>query len=225
MLDGIMHVSMERETMYAEKPQFDEIPTMTEAEYLAFADTQEYKYEYQAGKVYAMTGGSVRHGVISANMIIHLDNLIGERNCSVTSSDVRVHIASKKAYRYPDVTVFCGEPEYLEGCTDTITNPVLLVEVRSPSTGLTDSNVKLDEYTQIASLQTYVLVAQDQAKVEVYRRHEAGRWLYERVTGLDAVIDVSLADAELTLSLKKIYRRVQWDDTPEDDQSTEASEN
>lgn len=201
--------------MYA--AQTDEAPPMSEAEYLAWADTQEFKHEYQAGTVVAMTGGSVRHGVLTANAITHFNNQLGDRDCSVTSPDVRVYIASKQAYRYPDVTLFCGSPTYLEGRTDTITNPVLLVEVLSPGTALKDRNEKLAEYIQIETLQAYVLVDQDEPKVEVFRRHEAGKWLYENVTGLQAEIDIPLLDGELLLSLAQLYRRVQWDEDGTDE--------
>jgi Uma2 family endonuclease len=197
--------------MYAEHLS-DDLPPMTEAEYLAFADEQDWKYEYSGGRVYAMSGGSVRHGVITMSAGTHLSNLLRDDDCTVTSPDVRVHIVSRRAYRYPDVTVFCGDPVYREGRTDTITNPVLLVEVLSPGTALTDRNQKLTEYTQIESLQAYVLVSQDEPKVEVYQRDESGKWLYEYVTGMDAEITVSVSGADLRLSLAEIYRRVRWDE-------------
>lgn len=183
---------------------------MTEAEYLAFADEQEFKHEYSGGRVYAMTGGTVRHGVITMSAGTHLSNLLRDNDCTVTSPDVRVHIASRRAYRYPDVTVFCGDPVYLEGRTDTITNPAVLVEMLSPGTALTDRNQKLTEYTQIESLQAYVLISQDEPKVEVFRRHEGERWLYEYVTGLDGEIELPLGGR---LSLAEIYRRVQWEES------------
>lgn len=195
--------------MYAE--QQADLPPMTEAEYLAFADSQEFKYEYRAGVIYAMTGGSINHGVITMSAGTHISNQLDDHDCTVTSPDVRVQIASKGTYRYPDVTVFCGDPEYLEGRTDTITNPVLLVEVLSAGTALTDRNEKLEEYTQIETLQAYVLIAQDKPKVEVYRRNESGTWIYAFVTGLDAEMDVPLPAANLRLSLARLYRRVQWD--------------
>ena len=200
--------------MYA--TQSVDLPPMTETEYLAFADEQEIKHEYRRGQVYAMSGASVRHNTISASTITHLTNTLAHRDCTVTSSDTRIHIASKGTYRYPDVTVFCGEPAYREGRTDTITNPVLLVEVQSPGTALRDYNEKLEEYTQIDTLQTYVLVAQDTPKVEVYRRQATGKWLYEYVTGLDAEIEVSVLDEDFRLALTEIYRRVRWDALPDD---------
>ncbi len=112
---------------------------MTEAEYLAFEAESEFKHEFSRGNVYAMTGASLRHGIITVNVSTHLNNQLADRDCTVTSPDVRVYIASKQAYRYPDVTIFCGDPVYIEGRTDTITNPVMLVEVLSPGTALDGS--------------------------------------------------------------------------------------
>ena len=191
--------------------QSDDRLRMTEAQYLAFADAQEFKYEYSRGIAYAMTGASVRHNTITANVIVQIGNQLAQRDCTVTSSDTRVQIASKQAYRYPDVTVFCGAAAYLLGRSDTITNPVLLVEVLSPATALYDYNEKLEEYTQIETLEAYVLVTQDAPKVEVFRRYQADKWLYEHVTGLEAEISIPLLGGELRLALTQIYHRVHWD--------------
>jgi len=195
-----------------EATHVQDVAPMSEAEYLAFADAQETKYEYKRGRVYAMSGGSVRHGVITMSMGRHIDNLLGDRKCSVTSPDVRVHIASKRTYRYPDVTVFCGDPQFYEGRTDTITNPVMLVEVLSPESAVRDYNEKLEEYTQIETLQAYLLVSQDQPKVALFWRNEAGQWIYEYANGNDAEITVPLMGEALRLSLAQIYRRIQFDE-------------
>jgi len=191
---------------------------MTEAEYLTFADAQELKHEYSHGRVIAISGASVRHNIISASVIIQLGNQLSAQDCTVTTSDTRVYIASKGAYRYPDVTVFCGAPLYLTGRTDTLTNPMMLVEVLSPSTAIHDDNEKLEEYTQIESLQAYVLIAQDAPKIELFRRYAQDKWLYEYATGLESALDVPLAEVTLRLVLAQIYQRVQWgDDAPEDE--------
>ncbi len=195
-----------------EATHVQDVAPMSEAEYLAFADAQETKYEYKRGRVYAMSGGSVRHGVLTMSVGRHIDNLLGDRKCSVTSPDVRVHIASKRTYRYPDVTVFCGDPQFYEGRTDTITNPVMLVEVLSPESAVRDYNEKLEEYTQIETLQAYLLVSQDQPKVALFWRNEAGQWIYEYASGNDAEITVPLMGEALRLCLAQIYRRIQFDE-------------
>lgn len=199
-----------------EAAHLTELPLMSEVEYLAFADQQEFKYEFRNGRVYAMSGGTVRHGIITGNIITHLNNVLGERDCSVTSPDVRVQHASMRTYRYPDVTVFCGDPQYVEGRMDTITNPALLVEVISPESAVRDYNQKLEEYTSIETLQAYLIISQSRPKVELYRRNDAGEWVFAFVSGLESEITVPLFGDGLRLSLAQIYRRIDFDAEPDD---------
>ncbi len=195
--------------MYARKRNDPETAIrMTEEEYLAFADEQEEKWEWGDGYAYAMVGGTVNHGIITANLIIHLGSQLADKDCTVTSSDVRVHLAKYNKYRYPDVTIFCGEPDYLEGRSDTLTNPAVLVEVISPSSVATDRNEKLTEYTQIKSLEAYVLVSQGEPRIEVFRRFEGEQWLYEYANGLEGQMEVPSLGCVLALS--KVYQKVRW---------------
>ena len=134
---------------------------------------------------------------------------LAERDCIVTSPDARVHIATKGAYRYPDVTVVCGELALLPGRNDTIINPIVLVEVLSPGTALQDHNEKLDEYVQIETLQVYLLVAQARAHVQRYLRQESGSWLYDIATDMD--VEIALPPIDCALALSKIYQKVNFD--------------
>jgi Uma2 family endonuclease len=198
--------------MYAAQPE-NPAP-MTEAEYLALEASSEYKHEYSQGSVYAMTGGSIRHGVITVNIGTQLNNQLANRDCTVTSSDVRIYIARKQAYRYPDVMVFCGDPAYVRERIDTISNPVVLIEVLSPSTALVDRNDKLLEYTRVESLQAYLLVSQHEPRIERYMRHESGEWLYTIASGLDS--EIALPAIGCTLALSKVYQKVTFDQSESD---------
>jgi Uma2 family endonuclease len=188
--------------------------TITQAEYLAFADANEGRYEYSGGRIHAMTGGTLRHAVITVNISTQLNLQLAETPCLVASPDLRVHIASRDAYRYADIAIVCGPPQYLAGREDTITNPVALVEVASPSTVLLDHNDKLREYTQIDSLAAYLLVAQESPRVERYLRQDDGQWLYQAVTGLEAAVVLPLPEVAsgITLALAQIYRKIAWDE-------------
>ncbi len=108
------------------------------------------------------------------------------------------------------MTVFCGEPTCVQERTDTIVNRIVLVEVLSPGTALMDRNEQLMEYTQIDTLDTYLLVAQDGAGIERYMRHERGQWRYPRVSGLDA--DIALPSIDCTPALAKVYQKVSFDE-------------
>lgn len=194
--------------MVATQPE--ETSFMTEAEYLAFEDASEFKHEYNGGHVYAMTGASVRHNTIVMNIGVQLSLQLADRNCTTNAADTRVHIASKGTYRYPDVTVFCGDPAYWQDRTDTITNPVVLVEVLSPESALRDYNEKLAEYTQFDTLQFYLVVSQHTPKVERYMRDESGQWLYNFVTGLEG--EIALPTLDCTLALSQVYRQISFEE-------------
>jgi len=106
---------------------------MSEEEYLERERAAEFRSDYYAGYVYAMSGGSWTHGTLVQNVNRPLDAALRSRNCSVRSTDRRVRV-SGKLYTYPDIVVVCGEPKFLDNRTDIVTNPVLIIEVLSQST-------------------------------------------------------------------------------------------
>ena len=202
------------------QPQEQEPLYMSEAEYLEFEENSEFKHEYVNGRVYAMSGGSVRHGVITVNISTDLNIQLEDKDCRVSSPDTRVKVESMKSFRYPDITVYCGKEDYVNNRVDTLGNPLVIVEVLSPSTALTDRNEKLEEYIKSETLQEYVLVSQNEAKVEVFTRHESGKWLYSIAKGLEASFELASIDCKLELS--RIYRKVTLDNVATSDGSEEA---
>jgi len=184
---------------------------MSEAEYLAFEAESDTKHEYVNGEVYAMTGATWNHNVINGNLQATLNSQLADQPCTAVSSDMRLKVASKTvSFRYPDTMVVCGEPEFATDGTNTISNPTVIVEVLSSSTALTDHNQKLDEYIQIDTVQNYLLISQQEAKVEVYTRQRGGQWLYTQAKGTDATVE--LAAIGCTLRLSKLYQKVNFDE-------------
>ena len=178
---------------------------MSETDYLVFEEQSENKHEYVNGEIFAMTGASLTHTVICQNTGTTLNNQLVDSPCLVVSSDLRLKVQSRVSFRYPDVMVICEEPQFVDNRVDTITNPTVIVEVLSPSTALTDRNEKLDEYTQLDSMQEYVLISQHEARIERYMRHESGEWLYRKVAGLESSIE--LPSIGCILALAAIYKK------------------
>lgn len=192
------------------QPHDQEPLTMSETEYLEFERESETKHEYAAGYVVAMTGASWNHNLINSNTLTALKNRLSKHPCRVVSSDMRLKVTSKRvSYRYPDIMVICGDPEFIDKRTDTVTNPTVIIEVLSPATALIDRNEKLDEYIKIASLENYILIAQHEAKVEIFTRYEAENWLYSQYKNLEAIIE--LASIECALSLADIYEQITFE--------------
>ncbi|MBL8152650.1 MAG: Uma2 family endonuclease [Anaerolineae bacterium] len=181
---------------------------MTPDEYLAFERGSDARHEYFNGEIYAMSGASRQHNLITANLSRNLGNQLEDRPCEVYQSDMRVKVSATGLYTYPDIVVVCGEPELEDLHLDTLLNPTLLIEVMSPSTERYDRGRKSEQYRRIDSLQEYLLVAQDRPHVEQYWRQTQG-WLFQDVAGLDS--QISLASIGCTLSLQAVYQKVSFD--------------
>ncbi|MEL6273405.1 MAG: Uma2 family endonuclease, partial [Chloroflexota bacterium] len=186
----------------------DEPVYYTEDEYLDIERSSDEKHEYVHGEIVAMTGGSPNHNQISGNVITALNVALRDTPCIVYTGDMQVKLKRHRTYRYPDVAVVCDEPQITDDNPGSLLNPVMLVEVLSESTQITDRGDKLREYTGMDSVQAYLLVAQDEPRVEVYLRQESG-WLYHNVTGLDS--DVTLTPVNITLPLAEVYRKVTFE--------------
>jgi Uma2 family endonuclease len=174
-------------------------------EYLAIERAAECKSEYADGRIHAMSGASRRHSLIVSNINRNLGNQLVDRPCEVHMADMRVKAALARSYRYPDVAVVCGQAELEDQHVDTLLNPTLLVEVLSPSTEASDRGGKFAEYRSIPSLREYLLVAQDQARIERYVRQGEG-WYLTVAEGLDA--SAALDSIDCRLELREVYRRV-----------------
>lgn len=183
-------------------------PYATPEEYLALERAATYKSEYYQGQITAMSGASRAHNLLVKNLIVGLDNRLGE-TCNVFPSDMRVHVPANGLYTYPDVSVVCGPEEYLDDAhLDTLLNPVVLVEVLSVTTEKNDRSSKFLLYKSIPSLQHYVLVESLRVGVSVYSRGpEPNVWEFRDYRTLAAT--VALPGLGLELPLREIYRRLE----------------
>ncbi len=156
-----------------------------------------------------MSGSTLDHARITANVGIEIGVLLkNERtDCEIFSSDARVYIEEAQSFVYPDVMVSCGPTEISAHDKNSLTNPVLVVEVLLPSTELYDRVEKFLKYAAIPSLKEYVLIDQNRVFVEIRYRNEAGKsWEVTYNMGLSAEINLRSIGAKLIL--KDIYRSV-----------------
>ena len=177
-------------------------------EYLDLERASEHKSEFLNGEIFAMGGASARHALIVVNTSGELRNLLRDRPCTVYSTDLRVRASYEGLYSYPDVIVVCGEPKFIDDTFDTLTNPVLIVEVLSPTTKNYDRGEKFEQYRKIADLREYLLVAQDQPHVEHYVKQPDGTWLFSEVENRDST--VYLPSLDCSLSLAEVYAKVDF---------------
>jgi Uma2 family endonuclease len=180
---------------------------LTPEEYLALERTAEYKSEYFAGEIFAMAGASERHVSIVANLMYILVGQLKGRPCKAYANDLRLKVSPTGLYTYPDVLVVCGAPRFADEQHDTLLNPVVLMEVLSESTEAYDRGKKFDHYRALPSVSDYLLVSQDQHKIEHFIRQSDNRWLFSAYMALDDVVEIpSIAGA---LPLRDVYDKVE----------------
>jgi len=181
-------------------------PFLTPERYLEIERAAEFKSEYYAGQMFAMAGASRAHNLIVANAVGEIRSRLKSTPCETYPSDMRVLVSAAGLYTYPDISVACGEPEFLDSTVDVLLNPVVIVEVLSDSTEAYDRGAKFALYQWLASLKEYVLVSQNAPQVETYLRQTGGTWLYSRVNGPDVALRLQTLSCRLPLS--ELYDRV-----------------
>jgi Uma2 family endonuclease len=171
-------------------------------EYLAFERDANVRHEFFDGEIYAMVGGTPAYAAICVNISSLLRDQLRGRGCQTYSSDLRVRVVETGLATYPDVTVVCGRLELDAGDRHTVTNPVLVVEVMSPSSAGYDRGEKLEHYKRVPSLREVVLVAHDERLIEVWRRGDDGIWSRREARSGAAV----LTAVPCTLPVDEVFR-------------------
>ncbi len=180
-------------------------------EYLEMEAAADYKSEYHNGEIFAMSGGSPNHSKICFNLNRRVGEAIDNKDCYGFESNMKLAIEKSNSYVYPDLMVVCGDVELAENTSDAITNPVLIIEVLSPSTESFDRGLKFSYYRSLPSLKEYVLVSQDKALIESYYRQDEKVWIYTAVRELEDTIFLRSIDTELALS--EVYRKIIFNET------------
>lgn len=145
----------------------------TYADYLAAEQMSERRHEFFDGVVVMMAGGSDEHNAIAGQ----LARLLGTRTtgrCRYYTPDQRFWIASTRRGRYTDGSIICGPPAHPAHDAQATSNPLIVVEVMSPSSEGDDDGDKREDFQSLESLQAYVVVAQDERRLKVYRRAATG---------------------------------------------------
>ncbi len=181
---------------------------ITPEEYLAMERKSIHKHEYLQGEIDPMPGASREHNLIVASILARLYMQLLKQPCEVYPSDMRVKVSASGLYTYPDLTVVCGEPTFEDAQVDTLLNPTVIIEVLSASTEDYDRGKKFAHYRQLASLQDYLLVAQDQMHVEHYARQPDGAWRFLEAEQAKATIQLTSIDC--TLQLEEIYEKIKF---------------
>ena len=187
---------------------------MTLEEFHAWESGDDLRYELIDGVVVAMTSPRNAHGKISVKLAWRIAEALAARpSCSAESEVEIVSPTRRNTFYQADLAVSCT-PQVDEG--HEMIEPLLIVEVLSPSTEDKDRKVKLVDYRQIPRVREVLLVDCTRPYCELHRRTEGDQWLTQLVVDLRASITLESIGAELRLA--DIYANVSFDaEEPEAD--------
>ena len=187
-------------------------PRLSVQEYLVWEAENDIKHEFIDGEVYAMSGGTGKHSRVAANAISVIHGQLQNSICFVYTSDMRVKINDSR-YVYPDLSAVCGKEQFEDESETTLLNPILVVEVTSPSSIEYDRVAKRDFYREVPSIQAYLIIDQHRVCAELYTRADVG-WLLQVYTDPEDVIPLQMLNCEL--SLAEVYRGITFQETQPD---------
>lgn len=170
--------------------------------YLAFERASETKHEFIFQTIIPMAGASLLHNRIVSNIFLLIGYFVRGAKFAILPSDMRVYNPVNESYFYPDIVVTDGKPRTID--KDLLTNPLLVVEVASPSTAVFDKTDKFIAYRSIETLREYILVSTDAPEIEVFWKNEKGEWSVETVYGIEKLL--KLHSIDFTLSLQEVFK-------------------
>jgi Uma2 family endonuclease len=180
---------------------------MTVAEFLRWEDGTDTRYELLAGFPVAMAPPAPAHGLLAAQLCIRIGVALQSRRPCMVQVEAGIARPDRDDTCYiADLAVTCKPPRRGD---QLIAEPVLIVEVLSPSTGLYDRQTKVADYRRIPSVQEILLIDSASIFAEVLRR-EGDRWITEIVRGLQATL--SLVSIGLTAAMSDLYEGIDLPD-------------
>jgi Uma2 family endonuclease len=211
-VDRIKPTSLETAPNIADQEANPNNPTfVTLDEYRAISDTAEERLEYRNGEIFVMTGGTSNHSAIAVNITSTLFIALRDNDFLVYNGDMRIWIPEFNCGTYADALVINGEPEFNGKRNDEILNPLLIVEVLSPTTQGYDCGEKFRKYRSIPSLNEYLLISQSEVYIEHYSKSDSTSekgdiWQLQVSNRLDQKI--TLPSLNIEIALTEIYRRI-----------------
>jgi Uma2 family endonuclease len=179
---------------------------MSLEEYFEFDKNAEGNFEYFDGEIFEMSGVSPNHARVERNLTFRLTQRAFEKGCEVFPANLRIKVPALPTYRYPDLSVVCGEAIFQEiSGLQCLANPVLLVEVLSESTESYDRGEKFRLYKSIESFREYLLVSQDSPDITHYLKHNERFWLQSDYTSGESLHITTL---DFDLSVDEVYQGI-----------------
>lgn len=175
---------------------------MSETEYLLTEGSSSLRHEFVDGYVFEVSGSTQAHNLICGNLFYEIYGHLDGTGCRISMADLKVKIEEANSYYYPDIFVSCTE---LEPKSVFESKPVFIAEVLSPSTAQIDRREKLIAYGKIKGMKQYLIVFQDQQKIELFTKQDSN-WELLVASGQEEFTLSSLCAKPLTLKVSSLYK-------------------
>ncbi len=180
-------------------------------EYLALEEEAEFRNEYHDGEIFSMAGGTFNHNQLAGNFYAAFLNFSLEKpDYRVAIGDIKLWIPKIRRFLYPDVMITADSPIYYQKRKDTITNPLVIVEVLSKSTRDYDRADKFKYYRSLPRFQEYLLINPWEFYVEQYMKTPTLQWLFSEYEGPEATLE--LKSIPFQIPLKTLYKKVDFEE-------------
>jgi Uma2 family endonuclease len=161
------------------------------------------KHEYYQGDIAVRSRRKFQAIIVAGNLLGCLANKLKGKPCQPLGSDMRVHIPKNTLFTYPDISVVCGEPEFLNNDEWNLLNPSVIIEVLPSSTRACDQGNKFKLYRDIPSLQEYILVDLEAISIEAFYVNQQNHWELIEYSSIDETLLLTAID--VAIKLKTIY--------------------
>jgi Uma2 family endonuclease len=175
----------------------------TVQEYLELERNSVEKHEFYRGEIFDMSGASSRHNIIAVNLTVTLGNALKGNPCRPYGSDMRINIPENSLFTYPDISIICGDIVSSPQDEETATQPIIIIEILSPSTRQYDSGGKFKLYRDIPSLKEYLLVDSESINTEAFRINERKQWELQEYKSIADIL--TFPSLNIQVSLEDIY--------------------
>jgi Uma2 family endonuclease len=172
-------------------------------EYLEMENTAIEKHEYYQGEIFAMSGAKHQHNLVIRNMYLKIGGKLKGKPCQPFGSDSRIHIQKNTLFTYPDISVVCGDPVFLNNDEWNLLNPTVIIEVLSPSTKTYDRGDKFKLYRDIPTLKEYILVDPESFSIEAFHINAHNLWELKEYKSIEETLNIT--SIKVSIELTGIY--------------------
>jgi Uma2 family endonuclease len=165
------------------------------------------KSEFFDGKILATASSNRVNNLIATNTTIAIGSRLQGQKCEIYVNDMRVQLDAKHI-SYPDVVIVSGVPAFYDNQFDTLLNPTVAFEIFSKSTSFQDKTKKLECYLAMDSIREYLLIKEDEMRVEHYFKQNPKQWIYRIYDAREDVISIESINCKI--SLAEIYTQVKF---------------